>query len=361
MSARGPARSSPIMDWHPAHSGDQGRPGLPGRPERDRPAFPWRLSRSEGFNRVTVQVDPQKVRYLVNGHLFYEDDEPSPTSPWLGLLSSPRAILGLAERLRSRESRRSPARSSSVRATGSKAGSPASTANPAAPADRGVRPTSTATLSRFSAAALDVAAGPAAKRAVKKPNAGQARRLRLGGPGRRDPRPPRPPPTPRYAGRTSFLAILPAWAPRPTRAGSTIIARSTTATSTSYEFLYEPGQVMVHPAIDRLAFLLEPEGVKVHWMTAGGSDLSGLPADNAADEPANRRGPKRAPAEARPVERRQAGAGRDQGHDRVERPARSTSGLSSRASAGSSACSITRTRPPRRRATSCSGATGPKT
>ncbi len=72
----------------------------------------------------------------------------------------------------------------------------------------------------------------------------------------------------------------------------------------TYEFLYEPGQVLVHPAIDRLAFLLEPEGVKVHWMTAGGSDLSGLPADNAAEEPANRRGPKPIPLEAWRVERR---------------------------------------------------------
>ena len=42
----------------------------------------------------------------------------------------------------------------------------------------------------------------------------------------------------------------------------------------SYEFLYEPGSVIVHPSIDRLGFLLEPEGVKVHWMTAGGTDLS---------------------------------------------------------------------------------------
>ena len=63
----------------------------------------------------------------------------------------------------------------------------------------------------------------------------------------------------------------------------------------TYEFLYEPGQVMVHPALDRLAFLLEPTGVKVHWMTIGSDDLSGLPADNTAEEPGNRRGPSRFP------------------------------------------------------------------
>ena len=60
----------------------------------------------------------------------------------------------------------------------------------------------------------------------------------------------------------------------------------------SYEFLYEPGQVMVHPALDRLVFLCEPAGVRLHWMTEDSySDLSGLPADNAADELQNRRGP----------------------------------------------------------------------
>ena len=32
-------------------------------------------------------------------------------------------------------------------------------------------------------------------------------------------------------------------------------------------------------------------------MTTGGDDLSGLPADNAADEPENRRGPKALPLE----------------------------------------------------------------
>ena len=58
----------------------------------------------------------------------------------------------------------------------------------------------------------------------------------------------------------------------------------------SYEFLYEPDQVMVHPALDRLAFLIEPDGVRLHWMTVGTNDPSGLPADNVADEPAGRHG-----------------------------------------------------------------------
>ena len=34
-----------------------------------------------------------------------------------------------------------------------------------------------------------------------------------------------------------------------------------------YEFYYDPGKAMVHPGLDRLAFLLEPDGVKVHRLT----------------------------------------------------------------------------------------------
>ena len=50
--------------------------------------IPWALSRSLGFNRLTIHVEPTNVRYLVNGHLFYEDNDPSSTSPWLGLLTN---------------------------------------------------------------------------------------------------------------------------------------------------------------------------------------------------------------------------------------------------------------------------------
>ena len=57
-----------------------------------------------------------------------------------------------------------------------------------------------------------------------------------------------------------------------------------------YEFYYDPGKVMVHPAIDRLAFLIEPSGVKIHRLTDGVYERSGLAADNVSDEPENRRG-----------------------------------------------------------------------
>ncbi len=63
------------------------RHGLPGRPERDNQPAPSPGLHLEAFNRIKVQVTPRKVRYLINDHLFYEDTEPSPTSPWLGLFT----------------------------------------------------------------------------------------------------------------------------------------------------------------------------------------------------------------------------------------------------------------------------------
>lgn len=65
--------------------------------------------------------------------------------------------------------------------------------------------------------------------------------------------------------------------------------------SIDYEFFYEPGRYAVHPALGRLAFLIEPGGVELHWMTAGDSEWTGLDAGNTLVEPLNRRGPKPLP------------------------------------------------------------------
>ncbi|HEX7378002.1 MAG TPA: DUF1583 domain-containing protein, partial [Pirellulales bacterium] len=72
---------------------------------------------------------------------------------------------------------------------------------------------------------------------------------------------------------------------RPLREGETL----------RYEFLYTPDSIHVYPALDRLAFLIEPEGVALHWITDGENDSSELPPDNVAVEPDNRRGPKTMP------------------------------------------------------------------
>lgn len=62
-----------------------------------------------------------------------------------------------------------------------------------------------------------------------------------------------------------------------------------------YEFYYVPGQLQAHPALDRLAFLLLPDGVGIHWTTDGPFDRTGLPANNVTVEPSCRRGPTTLP------------------------------------------------------------------
>ncbi len=76
----------------------------------------------------------------------------------------------------------------------------------------------------------------------------------------------------------------------------------------SYEFYYDPevklaapasnqlsylganqpkrtikGKTLVHPVLDRMVCLLEPDGVKIHWLTDGRWDRTGLMADNVAE------------------------------------------------------------------------------
>ncbi len=63
----------------------------------------------------------------------------------------------------------------------------------------------------------------------------------------------------------------------------------------SYEFFYQPGECEVSPGLGRVAFLLQPEGVRIHWVTDGDQDWTGLDANNTVTEPLNRRGPRPLP------------------------------------------------------------------
>jgi hypothetical protein len=47
-----------------------------------------------------------------------------------------------------------------------------------------------------------------------------------------------------------------------------------------YEFYYEPGRIEVHPAIGRMAMILRPDGVRLHWITDAQWDRTGLAPDN---------------------------------------------------------------------------------
>jgi hypothetical protein len=63
----------------------------------------------------------------------------------------------------------------------------------------------------------------------------------------------------------------------------------------NYDFYYSPGNILTHPTLDRLAFLLTPDGVRIHWVTDGEHDRSNLSPTNVFDEPENRRGPEQLP------------------------------------------------------------------
>jgi hypothetical protein len=63
----------------------------------------------------------------------------------------------------------------------------------------------------------------------------------------------------------------------------------------TYECFYQPGELEVHPALGRIAFLLEPDGVRVHWIIDSWREWTGLAIDNAIAEPLNRRGPRALP------------------------------------------------------------------
>lgn len=62
-----------------------------------------------------------------------------------------------------------------------------------------------------------------------------------------------------------------------------------------YEFFYEEHNTQVHPALGRLAFLLEPGGVRMRWITSGSADWTGLEPDHGVIEPLHRKGPRALP------------------------------------------------------------------
>lgn len=62
--------------------------------------------------------------------------------------------------------------------------------------------------------------------------------------------------------------------------------------SIEYEFYYSPGKAMTHPTLGRRTFLLEPEGVRQHWITDAQFDRTSLSPDNSFPlDNANQTGP----------------------------------------------------------------------
>jgi hypothetical protein len=56
-----------------------------------------------------------------------------------------------------------------------------------------------------------------------------------------------------------------------------------------YSFFYEPGESLVHPVLDRLCFLVNPDGIDLHWITDGRYDATGLAPDNVSRDLKHRR------------------------------------------------------------------------
>ncbi|WP_425618770.1 DUF1583 domain-containing protein [Anatilimnocola sp. NA78] len=183
----------------------------------------------EWWNRYRIQVTPEEIRFYCNDHLVYVEPDPSPTSPWLHLISF--------------NQRRTNFRN--LKLSGS----------PQIP-----REVPLVSGNRFDGWGTNFGLLP--------------QRIVL-----REPKSPTE--APRLVARArAQLVPQPDWFAedgtlngrfvpgsgesrqshlfyyRPLSAGETL----------KYEFLYEPGRTQVHPVMGRLAFLLEPDGVRLHWI-----------------------------------------------------------------------------------------------
>jgi tetratricopeptide (TPR) repeat protein len=224
--------------------------------------------RRDGFNRLTLQVEPGKARYLINNHLFYEINQLAATSPWLALSTA--------------SGRQSVYREIQIQGA------------PTIP--REVKLVQGNRLDGWSARFFEEI---------------QPRRLRDSQPILPEPDPEsgatganalRPPDEPDwYAldGEIRGRRNDPPLAVEAAQSRLTYLRPLLDMESITYEFFYDPGSVMTHPALGRLVFLLEPDGVRLHWITDGPRhEWTGLRPDNVADDPSSRRGPNRLPLKA---------------------------------------------------------------
>jgi hypothetical protein len=209
-----------------------------------------RAYRAEGSNRVTIKVEPGKVRAVVNGVVVAEDTDPDPTYPWLALIGRGRAAWGSFELAGRPEIPRQIPLSLADRLGAWQGTAYAENLAPRAP-NPSFGP------DQMNLDAFDWASRDGEVRGRRMDDSSSAIHLQ------------------------SRLAY-----PRPLLDGESV----------SYSFLHEPGLIEIHPSLGRVAFLIEPGGVRLHWMTDGpGLDPSGLPADNAVEDLASRRGPSPLP------------------------------------------------------------------
>jgi len=216
------------------------------------------LENRSAFNRLTVRVEPGRTRCYSNGSLFYEDSDPSPTSPWLALFAHGHEQARYRNFAWNGEPRVPPEvpLTQGNRMEGWITAFYGETQPPRRTVGR---------TDKFNrrAATVDSDSGAYDWRAA---NGVLHGRRTIDG---------RPTPV------ESWLYYH-----RPLRNGETV----------RYQFFYETGCYEVHPTVGRLALVLTAEGVRLHRLTDG-TDRStgGLARNNLWDEPANHRWPRPLP------------------------------------------------------------------
>ncbi len=212
----------------------------------------------DDFNRITVQVEPGKLRWLLNDRLVYEQTDPGTTSPWLALFAQ-RERHSVFRNLQIRGTPQIP-REVHLSAGDRLEGWVCSFYNESQPPRLNKQPDEN----------NEEAAGqPPPKRDPSSfdwyAHDGEIHGRNLGATGRSSGR------VSMRRGMGSLLSYF-----RPLRPGEAL----------RYEFFYQPGEVVVYPSLGRLAFLLEPERVRLHWLgESDDNDWTGLAPDNAVAEP----------------------------------------------------------------------------
>lgn len=236
---------------------------------------PGQLAAQDAWNRIKLQVRPNGIRYLVNDHLVYEDTVPSRTSPWLLL----RVQGERAPAMKNLQLTGKPTVPQEIKLIDGDQleGWNASFYGENLPQRlRKIEPASDSTSERGAAYGYNAAGDYV----LIDPNA---------------------PKIPDWQAENGVLTGRddPATSPR-TRSRLFYHRPLAEGDRVAYEFYYVPGQIGVHPTFGRIAFLLDPAGLRLHWMAKQTDTSEPLLVDprQTVAESSIRRGPANLPLNA---------------------------------------------------------------